>query len=155
TPVTGTVKVEGKAIPVPGAPPSGGPVQRLTDDYGKAEFRFLLPKDMKKGDAEIVIQQHDGLKDALAKQIIPGVTPQLTVDFYPEGGELVAGVPSRVYYRVRTPLGQPAAPEGHVVLWSSKTGPVVDLPRDQGIGVFTFAPEAGDQYYARVSWPKA
>src|SRR5262249_8307021 len=84
---------------------------------------------------------------------IPVVPSKLAVDFFPEGGDLVAGVPTRVYYRVRTPFGEPAAPQGHVILMSSKEV-LLDSPRNQGIGVFTFTPELNETSTLRVTWPK-
>jgi hypothetical protein len=156
-PITGSAKLDGKFLPAPGAPPnaapSGGIVQTLTDERGVAALKFRLPENIDKGNAVLEVQQHDGKLNEKFTSKIPVVASRLAVDFFPEGGDLVAGVPTRVYYRVRTPLGEPAAPEGHVILMSSKEV-LLDSPRNQGIGVFTFTPELNETYTLRVTWPK-
>ena len=38
---------------------------------------------------------------------MPVVGRNVIVEFFPEGGNLVAGVPCRVYFRATTPAGQP------------------------------------------------
>lgn len=81
------------------------------------------------------------------------IAPRLTVDFYPEGGDLVAGLPTRVYYRVRSSLGDTVAPQGRVILISTKDV-LLDSPPGQAMGVFTFTPEAGETYTLRMTWPK-
>ena len=43
---------------------------------------------------------------------IPIVLKKLQVEFFPEGGDLVAGLPNRVYFQARTPLGKPAELKG-------------------------------------------
>ena len=55
-----------------------------------------------------------GNQETLTKPI-PIVLNKLLIDFFPEGGELVAGAPNRVYFRVTTPLGKPADLRGRVV----------------------------------------
>lgn len=71
------------------------------------------------------------------------------VDFFPEGGELVAGIESRVYYRVRNSQGEPADFAGKLYVGSSavssfKPGPAGCL------GVFAFTAKAGETYQAKV-----
>ena len=43
---------------------------------------------------------------------IPIVLKKLNVEFYPEGGDLVAGLPNRVYFQVAHAAGQAGRPEG-------------------------------------------
>src|SRR5262249_51042880 len=121
------------------------------DRPGKANAHFELPQHIQNG-AKLIVQRKDGASKT--KEVpIPVIPSRLTVDFYPEGGDLIEGVPSRVYYRVRTPLGEPAAPEGHVILLLGNE--VLDLPRNQGVGVFAFTPDSNETYKLRVPWPKA
>jgi hypothetical protein len=84
---------------------------------------------------------------------------KLEVDFFPEGGELVAGVPSRVYFRVRTGPGQPAQLDGRVVdrqgrtVAQVRTGPTGRLAAEEALGVFKLTPEAGQSYRLQITSP--
>src|SRR5262249_2634207 len=153
------MRVDGKyqPLPVPGAT-TGPPVPVRADKNGKAAVPFAVPKYIN-DHASLLIQQKEkkeGGKDvakALKEIPIPVVIPsRLTVDFYPEGGELIEGIPTRVYYRVRTPSGEPATPDGHVIVLSGKE--VLLDSRNEAVGVFPLTPEAGDDYTLRVTWPK-
>ncbi len=82
----------------------------------------------------------------------------LEVEFLPEGGDLVAGVESRVYFRVHTRAGQPEDLEGHVLDGTGQ--PVARLnterraPIARGLGVFTFTPAAGERYTLKITSPR-
>ena len=75
--------------------------------------------------------------------------PQLCLSLFPEGGHLVAGVPCRIAFEAATEAGE--AVEGKVLPPPSLSGRG-QIP-DEGIstvnrgrGVFTFTPEAGQDY---------
>ena len=54
------------------------------------------------------VQFNDGANSEPIVRTIPIVVKDLQVEFIPEGGDLVAGLPGRVYFLARTPLGKPA-----------------------------------------------
>jgi hypothetical protein len=139
-------EVDGKPVPVAGAP--GGMAR--TNAKGKAAFEVPLPPQIETGKAHIEMHFLDGDRRDKIVHNIPVVASRLEVDFFPEGGDLVAGLPNRVYYRVHTPLGDPVEPEGHVILLSGKTV-LFDSPRGQGLGVFTFTPEINESYTLRLT----
>ncbi len=153
-PVIGAFTVDGKPMNAPGSPPAGGPVQRQTDDKGVAVFPFQLPEKIETGKAQIEVQEY-GLRREKVQQPIPVVVPKRAVEFFPEGGDLVAGIPTRVYYRVQTPLGEPMPPEGYVNLMTrkSKEG-LLDSDWKQSTGVFLFTPQLDETYELRITWPK-
>lgn len=151
------VKVESvaPALAAPGnvAPPPaalGGAAALRTDARGNAAIRATLPTNIETGKALVEIQARNGKQQDKLVQSIPVVGSRLSVEFFPEGGNLVAGVPNRVYYRVRTPLGEPVDPEGYVIILSKKDV-VLASERNQGLGVFTFTPDARDKYTLRVT----
>lgn len=133
-----------------GIPAPGGAATLRTDAAGNAAFRARLPTTIDTGKATVEIQSRAGKKLDKLVQPIPVVASRLDVDFYPEGGNLVAGVPNRVYYRVRTPLGEPADPDGYVIILSNKDV-VLASERNQGQGTFTFIPDVGERYALRVT----
>lgn len=72
------------------------------------------------------------------------------VDFFPEGGSLLAGVNNRVAFRASDMLGRGKAADGEVV--DDRGNPVAGFSSDSlGIGVFKFVPEAGRTYKAGIS----
>ena len=76
-----------------------------------AEFQFTLPPNLARGVGTVTITCDDQDKTV---RLVPIHLRDLTVDFYPEGGDLIAGVPNRVYFQARTPAGKPADFEGVV-----------------------------------------
>jgi hypothetical protein len=154
--VKATVDNKGIPINVNGSPapvPPGVPAALPTNAAGKANIQFKLPAPIEEGKAVLELQVSDGKKAQKVLRSIPVVPSHLDVQFFPEGGVLVAGVPNRVYFRVRTPLGEPIDPEGHVIVLSEKKVPF-DSNRQQGAGVFTFTPEPTEKYLARVTSPR-
>jgi hypothetical protein len=89
----------------------------------------------------------------------PGVA-NLGVEFFPEGGDLVAGVPSRVYFQAKTTLNKSIELKGRIVNETGKTVASVTTFRDpsrpeisQGMGMFTFTPQAGKEYQLKIEKP--
>src|SRR5262249_24334396 len=95
--------------------PANQSLQFQTDAAGNVEVRFRLPETIKSGDALLSLKFHDGPVAESLPRALPLVLKHLNVEFFPEGGELVAGVPNRVYFQARTPLHKPADFRGHVV----------------------------------------
>jgi hypothetical protein len=95
-----------------------------------------------------------GEKPSLPKQPSDGPT---TVEFFPEGGNLVAGVENRVYVRVRTPSDRPAGLDGILLDRDGKeiarVGSAVTLAPNQAVGVFSFTPRLGQEYRLKVTAP--
>jgi hypothetical protein len=71
------------------------------------------------------------------------------VQFLPEGGNLVAGLESRVAFKAVDATGMPLNVQGNIV--DSKKNPVAGLTATHdGMGAFTFTPKAGETYSAVV-----
>jgi hypothetical protein len=153
-PVTVRAEVNGKPVPLSGSPP-GQPLQLRTDAEGKAVIPFRVPPTMPQSSnaqLRMKVEVQDGQskeKVATEATIAPGDrgAAAVTVEFFPEGGELVAGLRSRVYFEAQNAQGRPVAlaarildRQGHEVpqVWSES-----DFP---GTGVFTFTPATGQQY---------
>jgi alpha-2-macroglobulin-like protein len=165
-PVTAQANLNGQPLPLQGNPP-GRPVQLLTDRLGKAEIPFQVPAttEAKKGEVRVEVQVHDGLQNEKVAQNVPVVprpaAPPVTVEFFPEGGDLVAGLPARVYFLTRNARGEPVAVEGSVVdAQGHEVAPLAPAGGDaksegaSGAGVFTFTPAAGQSYALKVRSPK-
>lgn len=153
-PLTVRATAAGKPIPLPGAP-AGMPLQLRTDETGKAAFQIPLPPSLPAGDAQMEVQIHDGNLPERVVQPIPVVDSRLEFEFFPEGGELVAGVPNRVYVRASGAV----ALEGSVLNRQKQTVAKVKLSanaggRQPGLGSFTFVPEAKEEYAFQAAIPR-
>ncbi len=70
-----------------------------------------------------------------------------TVEFYPEGGDLVAGVKTKVYYRVSA--ADPKDQSGSLTLLSSQ-GKLPDSRYVNGLGSFEFTPDLQETYTVQL-----
>ncbi|MBA4062711.1 MAG: hypothetical protein C0501_03215 [Isosphaera sp.] len=138
--------------------PVGDPV---TGADGKAVFRFTLPADLDKADVRVMatFRAASGkrvVEEAVAAPV-PVVGRSVVVEFFPEGGDLVAGVPCRVYVRATTPAGHPVDVRG-VVTDGRRELARVESPTDpaapganRGIAAFTFTPELGAPAWLKLA----
>jgi len=90
----------------------------------------------------------------------PTDAQKLTVEFFPEGGDLVAGVPNRLYFQARTALDRPADLKGRIVDDAGKeivqvaTATDPTLPEaNQGMGALEFTPQLGKTYQLKIDTP--
>ncbi|GEM_PF-4504880 len=127
----------------------------LTDLAGKASVNFSIPKDFQGSRLNVVFEIRSFSKEGKStytkvERSIAVVPSRLEVDFYPEGGNLIAGVPQRVFFRVRTPSGETATPDSPFTLHSSK-GLIFRSQPAQSLGSFTFTPDPLEIYTLRCA----
>jgi len=140
-------EADGKGVSVNGGDPAK-PAQVRTDAQGDASFQIKLPAALEKG--QVTIQIEGGAK---LSQAIPLAGAKLSVEFFPEGSDLVAGVPNRVYYRIRNERGEPVNPQGHITVTSQDNTKILDADQKQPLGVFTFVPRPNEKYRLRLTYP--
>ena len=78
-------------------------------------MQFQLPREIGKGDVSVSVKFNDGGSIDTIVRPVPVVVNKLEVEFFPEGGDMIAGVPNRVYFQSRTTLGKPAEIKGRIV----------------------------------------
>jgi MG2 domain len=152
-PVVASAQVDGVTIPVAYA--------KNTDTNGVVQVKFRLPAQIERGAASVTVTFSDsGVKESLVKPM-PVVLKKLVVEFYPEGGDLIAGVPNRVYLQARTMLGKPAEMRGRVVDDKGQTVAEAETLSDdiepginQGQARFSFTPTAEAKYRLVVDRPE-
>ena len=126
---------------------------------GTSEARFELPATIERGEGTLAFVIEDGGVVETASKTIPILLQTVDIQFYPEGGDLVAGVENRVYFEARTPVGKPADLRGQVIETDlegeAQAGRVVAEfeSTHEGRGRFSFTPEAGKAYMMRVVEP--
>jgi hypothetical protein len=153
--VIATAQVDGKAVAVE----NGGSLR--TDATGKVPaIRFHLPGEMERGIGTLAVQLTDGANHETIVRPIPIILKKLFVDFYPEGGDLVAGVPNRVYFQARTNLNKPAEIHGRIVDQAGNVAAAVqtlsddtELGVNQGMGLCQFVPALGKTYELKIDVP--
>ncbi|MFO0864651.1 MAG: MG2 domain-containing protein [Gemmataceae bacterium] len=130
---------------------------------GRVEVSFELPKAevLERGSGSLSLKILDPAGVETIVRPIPILLKKLLVDFYPEGGELIQGVPNRVYFSAKTAIGKPADlqaklvdDQGKVVVESIDTLTDAKEPGiNQGMGRFEFTPEKGRTYELKIETP--
>jgi len=85
------------------------------DMEGRCSARFALPEKIVRGEGTLAFVIEDGGIVETASKTIPILLQTVDLQMYPEGGDLVAGLPARVYFEARTPAKKPADIAGVVV----------------------------------------
>ena len=124
---------------------------------GTFSTEFNLPQEISVGDGSLSFIIEDGGVVETASKTLPILLQTMDIAFYPEGGDLVAGLSSRVYVQARRPDGKPADIEGRIVeIKDDKLGTIVAAKlstQHEGRGIFTISPEAGKRYVLVLDAP--
>ncbi len=127
-------------------------------DAGTLHIEFPLPKNIERGDGQLAVIIDDGGAKETQAKTIPINLGKIDVTFYPEGGELAAGLENRVYFVARNPQGKPVDLSGTLVAErTGDRGPVdQSVPVQtayEGMGAFSFTPTAGITYRLKITEP--
>ncbi|MDR2209267.1 MAG: hypothetical protein LBE22_09900 [Azoarcus sp.] len=140
-------------------------VKLSLDKEGNAKVSFKLPKNIERGEGTLAFMIEDGGVVETATKTIPILLQTLDIAFYPEGGELVAGLPGRVYVQALRPDGKPADLEGEIILLDKNNNPAPRASRassepaarltttHEGRGIMEFTPQAKGRYALRLLKP--
>jgi hypothetical protein len=123
-----------------------------TDTLGMFRVEFNLPEKIARGDAQLVVTVNDGGISETISKTIPINLAKVLVHFYPEGGELVAGLENRVYFVSQNPLGRPLHVSGVIVNDKGQIMTAVETV-DSGMGQFSFTPRPGESYKLKIMDP--
>ena len=141
--LTATVMLDGQALPQ---------VQLRTDEEGDGLVRFNLPNEISLGDGLLTVMADDGgITESIAKRV-PIIVKKLNLALYPEGGDLVYGLPGRVYFEAKNPIGKPADISGRILDENEQTVGSFESVRD-GLGRVDFTPQQGHRYTVTVDQP--
>ena len=123
-----------------------------TDAEGKATAKFALPPAIARGDGLLTILADDGGVTESIQKRIPIVMKTMQLAMFAEGGDLVEGVPGRVYFLAKNALGKPADVEGKVI---DDRGQVVGELRSihDGMGRFDLQPATDRSYHVEITRP--
>ncbi|MBF0501874.1 MAG: A-macroglobulin complement component [Candidatus Riflebacteria bacterium] len=122
------------------------------DKEGNVFADFPLPTVMEQGDGTLSFAVEDGGIIETAAKTIPILLQTLDIQIYPEGGDLVQGIPCRVYIESRNSNQKPADING--VILNSKDKAVAEVKTEhEGRGRFIFTPDAEEKYRLQVRQP--
>jgi hypothetical protein len=131
-----------------------------TDAEGLVNIRFQLPRAIERGLATVAVTFDDRAMPDTIVRPIPIVLKKIDLEFCPEGGDLVAGLPNRIYFQVRSTLGKPADIKGQLLEDGKPLGVTVETlasektpELNQGMGRFEFTPKAGRKYELKIESP--
>lgn len=125
---------------------------------GTADVSLVLPNVPELQAPMLTVTILDQNNETLVRRI-PLATQSLNIEFFPEGGDLIEGLPNRVYLRATTATGQPAditgvITDGSRTICEVKTLTDAERPGvNQGLGLFAFTPEAGKRYALQLLRP--
>lgn len=114
-----------------------------TDDQGKVALSFTLPATSA---GEPFICRLSDVKDDWKKDVLlPSNSDRIDIRFYPEGGNLVSGIPSKIGFTAFNSLGMPVNVDGNLVDSEGKNvGMVKTLTK--GLGMFSAENVKGQKY---------
>lgn len=127
-------------------------VPAKVDEKGLCTVSFELPKNIARGDGTLAFAIEDGGVVETATKTLPILLQTVDLAMFPEGGELTAGLPSRVYFEAKTPSKKPADVSGVIV---DETGAEVTTFKSEheGRGRFQLTPRKGATYTLKVLQP--
>ncbi|MCO4774284.1 MAG: hypothetical protein KDA24_29940, partial [Deltaproteobacteria bacterium] len=141
--LVGAIRLDGVDLPR---------VQLTTNGDGGGMVRFTLPSRIDRGDGLLTVLVEDGgVTESISKRV-PITLSKIELGFFPEGGRMVEGLPTRLYFEANNPLGKPADVEGRIV---DDRGQSVARFRthDRGLGRVDFTPAVGRTYHATITRP--
>ena len=87
--------------------------------------------------------------DGLSKALLAANHPVIEVKFYPEGGSLATGLPSKVGWEAKTTGGNPVQLNGTLL---KNNNPIAEVSTNaHGMGSFILQPEQHDSYSIRLN----
>lgn len=124
-----------------------------TDKNGKAYARFFLPKNLDTNDGLLnVMIDYEGSQESISRSV-PIILNNIDLQFFPEGGDLVQNVHSKIAFKALNEFGKPADVEG--IILNERNEKVADFKSfHQGMGAFTLAPNGNGKYTAKITNPE-
>ncbi|HJT32863.1 MAG TPA: MG2 domain-containing protein [Pirellulales bacterium] len=119
---------------------------------GTSQIEFTLPEQISAGAGQLAVAIDDGGTQETIAKTVPINLGKIEVEFFPEGGDLAAGLENRVYFLGRDPLGKPVHLEGRVVDRAGQEVATLET-KHEGMGSFRLNPQVGESYTLEISKP--
>lgn len=137
-------------VSLAGAPISASQTQ--SDYQGIAHISFALPDTLYTHDGLLQVSIRAAGTEESISRAIPIVLNKITLQFFPEGGQLVENVSSNVAFKALNEFGKGADVSGSIV---DENNTIVARFESfhMGMGSFMITPKVGKKYYARIERP--
>ncbi|MBP6744919.1 A-macroglobulin complement component [bacterium] len=128
------------------------------DSNGLCSVSLELPHDIPRGEGTLALIIEDGGVVETASKTIPILLQTVDLKMYPEGGDLIAGYPNRLYIQATLPNGKPADLAGKLIAKGSN-GSITDVTvaefatEHEGRGRIQFTPDANKEYFLTINEP--
>ena len=119
---------------------------------GDCRVTFTLPAQIERGEGTLTLAIEDGGVVETAAKTIPILLQTVDLTLFPEGGDLVLGLPTRIYFEAKTPAKKPADLAGVVVDADGRTVATF-RSEHEGRGRFDFTPKHDGEYTLRITEP--
>ncbi|MDB5313647.1 MAG: hypothetical protein JWO38_7849 [Gemmataceae bacterium] len=132
-----------------------------TGPDGRVKVVIPVPpqNELTRGDVRLKVTFRTPEAEESVADRVPVTGKDVTIEFFPEGGKLIAGIPNRVYVRGTTTAGRPVDVRG-VITDGTEVVARVDSPADagepgvnRGLGSFSFTPKADTAYRLKLQTP--
>lgn len=124
-----------------------------TDATGLQFIEFNLPDNLSTNDGLLnVMIDYEGQNESISRSI-PIVLNNVDLHLYPEGGDLINGLKTKVAFKALNEFGKPADIEG-IVLDSKGTKVAEFSSFHQGMGAFALEPKADEKYTVKITKPE-
>lgn len=123
-----------------------------TGNDGLMYVRYVLPSRFKSRDMQMNVKiEYDGLTESINKAV-PITSTEVSVEFFPEGGDMIASIPSRVAFRSMDEQMNPVHIEG--IISDSKGKQICKIETfNKGMGSCYFTPGANESYTLHLTKP--
>ncbi len=128
------------------------------DSNGLCSVSLELPHDIPRGEGTLALIIEDGGVVETASKTIPILLQTVDLKMYPEGGDLIAGFPNRLYIQATLPNGKPADLAGKLIAKGSN-GSLTNVTvaefatEHEGRGRIQFTPDANKEYFLTINEP--
>lgn len=124
------------------------------DAKGLCSVSFELPTNIPRGEGTLALVIEDGGVLETASKTIPILLQTVNLQMFPEGGDLIAGYPNRVYVQAKQPNGKPADLVAKLMSKHVSGAAIKEFRTEhEGRGRFEFTPAADREYYLAISQP--
>lgn len=124
-----------------------------SDNEGLAYVKFQLPNELTTNDGLLnVMIDYEGRTESISRSV-PITLGNIELGFYPEGGDLVDGLISKMAFKALNEFGKPADIKG--VIKDNDDNTIINFESfHNGMGAFELEPKIGKTYYAVITHPK-
>ncbi|NNM15867.1 MAG: hypothetical protein HKO56_04340, partial [Bacteroidia bacterium] len=123
-----------------------------TGNDGSMYIEFNLPKHLKTSDVILTaLIPYQNQTESISRSV-PVVLNDISIEFMPEGGDLVYNLPTKVAFRAFNETGKPVDVEG--IVFDEDDNEVCTLKSFHfGMGAFSLTPKNNGNYYVQITKP--